>query len=111
MQKLTAKQFKTEFVTQAEATILPKVTMTQFMLVIACCVLFFGLLNIPVWLSPLPLIFGYVAGYRHNGELVFKRIFAFLIIFIRQQTARPRRLNLQLAWDSYEVKAMRQKEK
>lgn len=107
MQKLVAKQFKTEFITQAEATILPKVTMTQFMLVIAFSVFFFGLLHIPIWLSPLPLVLGVVAGYRHNGELVFKRILAFLAIFIRQHTAHPRRLNLQLEWDSYEVKTMR----
>ncbi len=31
--------------------------------------------------------------------------------FIRQYPDRPRRLNLQLAWDSYKVKAIRQKEK
>lgn len=107
-QMLRVKQYKTEFVTQAEATILPRVTMIQFMLVIVCAVFFFGALNIPVWLSPLPLVLGYVAGYRHNGELVIKRVRAYVAIFLRGQLGRPRRLNLQHQWDSHEVKALRQ---
>jgi hypothetical protein len=111
MQKLQAQQFKTEFITQAEATIIPKVTMTQFMIVIACCVFFFGFLHIPMWLSPLPLILGYVVGYRQNGELIFKRILAFITIFVRQHTSRPRHLNLQTQWDVHEANLMRQQGK
>lgn len=108
---LIVKQYKTEFVTQAEATILPRVTMTQFMLVIVCAVIFFGGWHIPMWLSPLPMILGYVAGYRHNGELVIKRVCAYVSIFLRQQTGRPRRINLQSQWDSHEVRSWRQEGK
>ncbi len=108
---LTIKQYKTEFVTQAEATILPRVTMTQFMMVIVCAVIFFGGLHIPMWLSPLPLILGYLAGYRHNGELVVKRVRAYVSIFLHQQTGRPRRVNLQSHWDSHEVRTLRQADK
>lgn len=108
---LTVKQYKTEFVTQAEATILPRVTMTQFMLVIACAVIFFSGLHSPMWLTPLPIVLGYLAGYRHNGELIIKRVYAYLFTFLRQQTGRPRRLNLQSQWDSHEVRTWRQEDK
>jgi hypothetical protein len=108
MQRLTIKQFKTEFIIQAEAAILPKVTMTQFMLVIACCVLFLGLLSTPLWLSPVPFVLGYVAGYRHHGELVGRRLISFAAILARQYTGKPRQLNLQQEWDRFEVRAMRQ---
>ncbi|MBX3061016.1 MAG: hypothetical protein KF770_31545 [Anaerolineae bacterium] len=105
---VTVKQYKTEFITQSAATILPRVTMTQFMLVIVCAAFFFGVLHLPMWLAPLPLFLGYVAGYQHNGELVVKRFRAYLFIFLRQQLGRPRRLNVQWQWDTHEMKAQRQ---
>ncbi|MCP4358150.1 MAG: hypothetical protein GY796_09075 [Chloroflexi bacterium] len=108
---ITVKQYKTEFVTQAEAAILPRVTMTQFMMVIACAAFFFGVLRIPLWLSPLPLVLGYASGYRHHGELSIKRLWVYVAIFLRQQLGRPRRLNLQHQWDSHEMKALRQEDR
>ena len=45
--------FRSEFVRQSQATILRKVTMTQFMLVIVVTALGVGLLRAPFWLAPL----------------------------------------------------------
>ena len=68
--------FRSEFIQQGQATIIRKVTMTQFMLVIVLTAIGVGLFNAPFWLAPLFIVAGYAAGYTHNGEILLKRLVA-----------------------------------
>ncbi len=101
----TVTHFRSEFVRQSQATILRKVTMTQFMLVIVTAALGIGLLGAPYWLAPLFIALGYVAGYEHNGEILVRRLVAYLLVWLRSLAGRPRLVNVQAEWDS--VRAMR----
>ena len=96
----TVTHFRSEFVRQSQATILRKVTMTQFMLVIATSVIGVGLFGAPFWLAPLFVAVGYVAGHEHNGEIVLRRILAYVTVWLRSGAARPRLINVQREWDS-----------
>jgi hypothetical protein len=94
----TVTHFRTEFIAQGQAHILRKVTMTQFMFVIALTTLVVGVFEVPYWLSPLFMIIGYLAGYVHRGEILLKRWLAFLTVWTRQVTDRPRIVNLTTTW-------------
>ena len=59
----TVTHFRSEFVRQSQATILRKVTMTQFMLVIVASAIGIGLFGAPYWLAPAFMAAGYVVGY------------------------------------------------
>ena len=91
--------FRSEFVKQNQATIIRKVTMTQFMLVIVVTAVGIGLLQAPFWLAPLFIVLGYVAGHEHNGEIVLKRLAALLLVWGRTLAGRPRLVNVQAEWD------------
>ena len=54
--------FRSEFIHKDQATIIRKVTMTQFMLVIVLTAIGVGLFNAPFWLAPLFIAAGYTAG-------------------------------------------------
>ena len=99
--------FRTEFIDQGQATIMRKVTMTQFMLVIVLTAVAVGLLKAPFWLGPLFMVAGYVAGYVHNGEILLKRLVASLTVWGRGLLGYPRLVNLQLEWDTVRVEAER----
>jgi hypothetical protein len=96
----TVTHFRTEFVRQSQATILRKVTMTQFMLVIVTTALGVGLLGAPFWLAPLFIAAGYIAGYEHNGEILLRRLVAYLLVWLRSASGRPRLVNVQAEWDA-----------
>ena len=100
--------FRTEFIHQGQATIMRKVTMTQFMLVIILTAMGVGLFKAPFWFAPFFMITGYVAGYTHNGEILLKRIAASLTVWGRGVAGYPRIVNIQREWDSVRVAAERQ---
>ena len=91
--------FRSEFIQQNQATIIRKVTMTQFMLVIVLTAMGVGLLNAPFWLAPLFIVTGYAAGYTHNGEIVLKRLIAYLMVWLRSLVGAPQLVNVQAEWD------------
>lgn len=91
--------FLTEFIRQSQATIVPRVTMTQFMLVMAFCFIGIGLLKLPPLAIVVLVPAGYLAGYNHHGELVYKRAFAYGRVWFKQQIGSPTIINLQAAWD------------
>ena len=100
--------FRSEFIRQNQAAILRKVTMTQFMLVIVLTAIGVGLLNAPLWLTPLFIVIGYAAGYTHNGDLVLKRFIAYLMVWLRHLMGTPQIVNVQAEWDHVRVRAERQ---
>ncbi len=99
----TVTHFRSEFVRQSQATILRKVTMTQFLLVITASVIGVGLFGAPFWLTPLFMVLGYVAGYEHNGEIVLRRLWAYALVWLRSAIGRPRLVNIQVEWDQARV--------
>ena len=101
----TVTHFRSEFVRQSQATILRRVTMTQFMLVIVSAALGVGLLGAPYWLAPVFIALGYVAGYEHHGEIILRRLLAYAFVRLRSLTGRPRLVNVQAEWDG--LRAMR----
>ena len=103
----TVTHFRSEFVRQSQATILRKVTMTQFMLVIVTTAVGVGLLGAPYWLAPLFIALGYVAGYEHHGEIVLRRLLAYALVWLRSLAGRPRLVNVQAEWDAARVPAAR----
>ena len=100
--------FRSEFIKQSQATIIRKVTMTQFMLVIILNAVGVGLFNAPFWLAPLFIVAGYVAGYTHNGEILLKRLVAYLMVWLRHLIGAPQIVNVQAEWDSVRVRAEQQ---
>ena len=99
--------FRSEFIQQGQATIIRKVTMTQFMLVIILTAVGVGLFKAPFWLAPLFIVAGYAAGYTHNGEIVLKRAVAWSAVWARNAVGAPRIVNIQAEWDSVRVQAER----
>lgn len=91
----TVTHFRTEFIYQGQATILRKVTMTQFLFVIVAVLLGVGLFGAPWWLAPLFMIVGYVAGISYHGELLVRRLTAYLHVRGRDVVGSPRIVNLQ----------------
>ncbi len=100
--------FRSEFIQQGQAAIIRKVTMTQFMFVIILTAIGVGLFNAPLWLSPLFIVAGYVAGYTYNGEIVLKRIVAYLIVRGRNLAGSPQIINIQGEWDTVRVRSEHQ---
>jgi hypothetical protein len=100
--------FRSEFVLHGQATIIRKVTMTQFMLMIILAGIGVGLFGAPFWLAPIFLGAGYAAGYTHNGEIVLKRGVAYAIVWIRNLAGAPQIVNVQAEWDSVRVRAEQQ---
>ena len=100
--------FRTEFIQQGQATIIRKVTMTQFMLVIILTAMGVGLFNAPFWLAPVFIVAGYIAGYSYHGEIVLKRVVAYVTVWFRNVAAAPRIVNVQAEWDGVRVQAERQ---
>ncbi|MCL4266128.1 MAG: hypothetical protein KJ069_23160 [Anaerolineae bacterium] len=100
--------FRSEFIQQGQATIIRKVTMSQFMLVIILTAVAVGLFEAPFWLAPLFIVAGYMAGYVHNGEIILKRVMANLIVWGRNLAGAPQIVNVQAEWDSVRVRAERQ---
>jgi hypothetical protein len=100
--------FRSEFIQQSQATIIRKVTMTQFMLAIVLTAIGVGLFNVPFWLAPFFIVAGYTAGYTHNGEIAIKRVVAYLMVWLRNMAGAPQIVNVQAEWDSVRVRAERQ---
>lgn len=100
--------FRSEFVQQSQAAIMRKVTMTQFMLVIILTAIGVGLFSAPFWLSPVFIVAGYAAGYTHNGEIVLKRVVAYVAVWMRNLVGAPQTVNVQAEWDQVRVRAERQ---
>jgi len=98
MTGFTVTHFQTEFIQQGQATILRRVTMTQFGLMIGLTLLGVGLLPLPAWLAPLFVGLGYVAGYRYRGALLWRRLLSLLWVWGRQLLGRPRLVTLDAAW-------------
>lgn len=91
-------QFKTEFCTQTQATIVPRVTMTQFLLMILGAGFGAVILKLPGLLLLVPVVLGYIAGYTHNGELVVKRFWAWTMVWGRQLLQRHCTVTLAQQW-------------
>lgn len=104
----TVTHFRSEFIQQGQATIIRKVTMTQFMFVIIFTAIGVGLFNAPFWLSPFFMAAGYAAGYGHQGEIVLKRLVAYATVWLRNLAGAPHIVNVQAEWDSVRVRAERQ---
>ena len=100
--------FRSEFIQQNQATIIRKVTMTQFMLVIILTAIGVGLFNAPLWLAPIFIIAGYIAGYFHHGEIMLKRAIAYSTVWLRNLLGSPQIINIQSEWDNVRVQAERQ---
>jgi hypothetical protein len=100
--------FRSEFIQHGQATIIRKVTMTQFMLMIILTAIGVGLFGAPFWLAPIFLGAGYVAGYTHNGEIILKRGVAYVIVWVRNLVGAPQIVNVQAEWDNVRVQAERQ---
>jgi hypothetical protein len=96
-------QYKTEFIRQSQATIVPKVTMQQFLAMLAFSAIGIGLFNLPSWSTPFFLILGWFAGYYYNGELVIKRIWAYSRVRLRQILERQQIVDIQSEWDAVQV--------
>ena len=109
MQHVSCQHFRTEFVRQSQATILRKVTMTQFMLVLLVSGVGMMVLNAPIWTLPLWIALGYVAGYSYNGEFVHKRVRAYVVVWVRLAIGRPRIINVQQEWEQTKAQATNRK--
>ena len=97
---ITVTHFRSEFIHHGQAAILRKVTMTQFLFMIVLTVLAVGLFGMPFWLAPFLIALGYAAGYSYHGEIVLKRISAYVVVWLRSFTGRPRIINIQAEWDA-----------
>ena len=96
---VSCQHFRSEFVRQSQATIMRKVTMTQFLFVLAGLGLGVLVLQTPVWMLPFLALAGYAAGYNHNGEFIYKRLAAYATVWLRLAFNRPRIINVQAQWD------------
>ena len=99
--------FRTEFVKRDRANIMTRVTMTQFMLLIAFSLVGVGLFKAPLMTTPLFALAGYVAGYSHNGEILIRRAWAYLYVWGRSLAGQPRLVNIQAEWEESRLLAER----
>ena len=102
---VTVTHFRTEFIRQMQATILRRVTMTQFMFVVLSLAIGLGLFQVSWWLAPLFIVVGYAAGYVHQGEILIKRLLASFIVWARSLVGRPRVINIQSMWETARLEA------
>ena len=100
--------FRSEFIHQGQATILPRTTMTQFFFVILALLIGVALLGLPLWCAPLLIVLGYSLGIVYHGELVLKRLVAYLLVRGREVAGQPRIVNVQQEWDAVRQLAERQ---
>lgn len=105
---MTVTHFRSEFIQQQQATIVRKVTMTQFLFVVILTAVSVGILGAPFWLSPLFMLFGYVAGYPYQGEIIIKRLVAYMLVWGRASLGQPRIINVQAEWDAVRQQAEQQ---
>ena len=61
---ISCQQFRTEFVRQSQATIMRKVTMTQFFFVIGALFLSMMVFNVSLFIVPFFVIGAWVLGYQ-----------------------------------------------
>ena len=101
----TVTHFRSEFVRQSQATILRKVTMTQFLFVVAAVVVGIVVLGAPYWLAPLFMALGYAAGISYQGEIIVRRLVAYAQVWLRSSLARPRIVNVQQEWERVRLQA------
>lgn len=95
----TVTHFRSEFIHQGQATILRRVTMTQFLLALGLTTVGLGLFRVPFWLAPLFIAAGYAAGYNYHGDILLRRLLAILAVHLRQFLNAPRLVNVQTEWD------------
>ena len=91
--------FRSEFIRHSQATILRRVTMTQFMLVIVCLGVGLGILRLLLWLAPALMVAGYAASYIHQGQILLKRWLAPGGVALRTLLRRPRLVNVHAEWE------------
>lgn len=91
----TVTHFRSEFIHQGQATILRRVTMTQFLLALAATAIGVGMLRVPFWLAPLFI----AAGYTYHGDILLRRLLAILTVHVRRFLGAPRLVNVQAQWD------------
>lgn len=104
----TVTHFRSEFIRQSQATIVRKVTMVQFMLIMLFTAVGVGVFSAPFWLAPLFIMAGYVAGYNRHGEIILKRVAAYLAVWLRHLVDMPQIVNIQAEWDHLRVHSERQ---
>lgn len=104
----TITHFRSEFIHQGQATILPRTTMTQFFFVILALLIGVALFGLPLWFAPILIVLGYCMGIVYHGEIVLKRLLAYLIVRGRDMTGQPRIINIQQEWDTVRQLAERQ---
>ena len=92
--------FRTEFVRRSQATIVRRVTMTQFMLVVGLLVIGHGMLGLSWWAAPALAAAAYAAGYDLRGELVARRLLAAAAVRLRRLVGRPQASDVALEWDT-----------
>ena len=104
---ISCQQFRTEFVRQSQATIMRKVTMTQFFFVIGALFLSMMVFNVSLFIVPFFVIGAWVLGYQLNGEFVYKRLLAFLLVHGRAFLGKPRVVNVMAEWEAVQASAKR----
>ena len=92
--------FRTEFVRRSQATIVRRVTMTQFMFIVGGLVCGHGMLGLPWWAAPLLIAVAYAAGYDLRGELVARRLLVSAAVRLRRLVGRPQVSDVALEWDT-----------
>lgn len=98
MQLLSCQNFRTEFVRQSQAQIVRKVTLTQFYAMLIGASLFLFVFSNVTWFAIPGVVLGYIAGYNHNGEYVYKRVMAYVYTWFRVALAKPRIVSLETEW-------------
>ena len=104
---INCQQFRTEFVRQSQATIMRKVTMTQFFFVIGVLFLALMVFKMPLLTVPIFIIAAWILGYQLNGEFVYKRLIAFLLVHSRAVLGKPRVVNVMADWEVAQAVAAR----
>ncbi|MCB0029575.1 MAG: hypothetical protein KDE28_16790 [Anaerolineales bacterium] len=97
---ISCQHFRSEFVRQSQATIMRKVTMTQFFFVILTLFLALMLFHLPLLTIPVLVAAAWVLGYQLRGEFVYKRLVAFLLVHGRALAGRPRLVNVMADWEA-----------
>lgn len=92
--------FRTEFVRRSKASIMHRVTMTQFMFVVGALVVGIGMLSLPWWAAPFLIAVAYVAGYELRGEMVIIRLGMYGQAWARQLLGRPRLTSVAAGWEA-----------
>ena len=81
--------------------------MTQFIFVILTVGIAVGVLGAPWWLTPLFMALGYVAGINYHGDLLIRRLVAYLHVRGREITTTPRIINIDAEWQAFAEQSKR----